>query len=204
MARTAAVPRLVSLLAAALAWGALAGAAVAGDRAAGQSLRIVDLDGRRIDPLKATPTSSATVFVFTTIECPISNRYAPELGRLHGEFAPIGVRFVLVFADPNDEPAAIRAHLRRFDLAMAAVRDPRHDLVRLTKATVTPEAAVFDTSGRMVYRGRIDDRHIDFGIDRPQATTRDLRDALLATLAGHSVPHPETKAVGCFLADLVR
>ena len=33
-------------------------------------------------------------------------------------------------------------------------------------AAIAPEAAVF-AGGRLVYHGRIDDRFVDFGIDRP-------------------------------------
>ena len=58
--------------------------------------------------------------------------------------------------------------------------------------------------GRVVYRGRIDDRHVDLGVDRPSATTRDLADALSAVVAGTPVKQPTTKAVGCYIADFVR
>ena len=37
-----------------------------------------------------------TVLVFTTTDCPISNRYAPELRRIEDRFASDGVDFVLV------------------------------------------------------------------------------------------------------------
>src|ERR1043165_1536164 len=55
-----------------------------------------DLDGRPVNPFGAT-NSSATVLLFLGHECPISNRYAPELRRLHDKFAPRGVRFWLVY-----------------------------------------------------------------------------------------------------------
>jgi hypothetical protein len=206
MSRTVAVRRLIPLLAGILALGAPSGLtqAPAPPRGGPPGLRLIDLDGRPVDPMEEIPTRKATVFLFTTTECPISQRYSPVVRRLHQEFDAAGARFVLVFADPADTAAEIRAHLQRFDLAMNAVRDPRHDLVRLTRVTVTPEAAVFDAAGRMVYRGRIDDRYVDFGVDRPQAHRHDLREALVSTLAGRPVAHPETKAVGCFLTDLVR
>lgn len=37
-----------------------------------------------------------TVLRFISADCPSSNRYAPEINRLHGEFAARGVRFRLV------------------------------------------------------------------------------------------------------------
>ena len=58
--------------------------------------------------------------------------------------------------------------------------------------------------GRVLYRGRIDDRYIEFGKDRPQPTDRTLERALDAIVQGKPVAMRETRAVGCFLADLVR
>ena len=90
----------------------------------------------------------------------------PELRRLRDRFAARGVVFRLVYADPAEPADAIRRHLRAFGYGEDALRDPGHELVRLTGATVTPEVAVFapDASGpRIVYRGRIDDRAVDFG-----------------------------------------
>jgi hypothetical protein len=62
---------------------------------------------------------------------------------------------------------------------------------------VTPEAAVLSPDGKVRYLGRIDNRVADFGKARPQATERDVRDALDAVLAGKPVPHPVTKSIGC-------
>jgi hypothetical protein len=82
------------------------------------------------------------------------------------------------------------------------LRDPDHDLVRLAGATITPEAAVFVQGREMVYRGRIDDRYVDFGMTRTKATTHDLRNTLDAVLAGKPVPAARTRAIGCYIADL--
>jgi hypothetical protein len=144
------------------------------------------------------------VSIFTSIDCPISNRYAPEIQRLQEQFAAEDVRFSLVFANPRETRATIHQHLRLFGYRIDVVQDPQHDLVRRTGATVTPEAVVFDRQDRLVYRGRIDDRYVDIGIDRQSATTHDLRDAIAATLAGRPVAKPNTPAVGCYLADVIR
>jgi hypothetical protein len=144
------------------------------------------------------------VLVFTSIECPISNRYAPEIRRLQKDFAARGVRLSLVFANPQETPGAIREHVKAFGYDANVIRDTGSDLVKRTGVTVTPEAAVFDARGRLVYRGRIDDRYADVGIDRQTATTHDLEDAVAATLAGRAVQPARTRAVGCYLADFAR
>lgn len=171
--------------------------------AAASPVRLLDLDGRAVDPFQQTRGAKAVVFLFTSTDCPISNRYAPEIQRLYRAFSGKGVRFFLVYPNPADTADMIRTHERSFGYPAEALRDPRQALVKLAHATITPEAAVF-VDGALAYHGRIDDRFVDFGVDRPQPTVRDLSDALDAVLAGRPVPHPETQAVGCYIADFAR
>ena len=142
-----------------------------------------------------------TVLVFTTTDCPIANRYAPEIQRLAKQYGT--VRFVMVYPVANDTPELIDAHRTKFAYTIDFIRDDKHELVKKTGVTVTPEVAVMK-DGRMLYRGRIDDRYIEFGKDRPQPTVRDLERSLEAILAGKPVPVAETRAVGCILAELVK
>ena len=145
--------------------------------------------------------SSIVVFVFTRTDCPISNRYAPELRRLHDRFRE-DVDFWVVYPDSDETIESIRSHLDEYSYDMPALRDPDHDLVRLTEATITPEAAVFVRGRGMVYRGRIDDRYVDFGRARREPTRRDLEETLEAALAGDPGELRTTTAVGCYLEDL--
>ena len=153
--------------------------------------------------LFAQPPAQPTVFVFTTTDCPISNRYAPEIRRLASLFEG-RVVFKLVYPVPADDDSRIREHVGKFGYTFEWARDTKQDLVKRTGVTVTPEVAVFDPSGKLVYRGRIDDRYITFGKDRPQPTVRDLERSLEAVLAGKPVPVKETQAIGCILSDLVK
>ena len=163
-------------------------------------LNLTSLSGERMNPF--AEGDPASVFLFLRSDCPISNRYAPELRRLHESFAPRGVRFWLVYVDPQEEADSIQRHAEEYQVPGEILRDSHHDLVRLTGARVTPEAAVFDAGGSLVYRGRIDDRYTDFGKARAKANRRDLKLALEAMLNGESVAEPETKAIGCFISDL--
>jgi hypothetical protein len=160
------------------------------------------LTGASVDAMQAPAGTKAIVFLFTSTDCPISNRFAPEVRRLAAEFGPKRILFRLIYPNPADDAAAIREHLTAFAYtgAVEAFRDPGHALVAQVKATITPEAAVV-AGGRVVYRGRINDRYIDLGVERASATTHDLEDALTAVLAARPVAHPVTQAVGCYIAD---
>lgn len=165
---------------------------------------VLDLAGGAVDPLPRAGAGPA-VLVFVRTDCPIANRYAPELRRLRDRYARRGISFWLVYPDPSETPEAIRRHQRSFGLGFRALRDPRHELVRATQVTVTPEAAVFTSDApapRMVYRGRIDDRYVDFGRSRPAPATRDLRAVLEALAHGVTPTARTTPAVGCFIPPL--
>jgi len=164
-------------------------------------LRLLDLNGQEIDPF-LDHGFEATVFLFTRSDCPISNRYAPEVRRLCEQFGPRGIRFFLVCVDPDEDPELIRQHLREYDYPCEALRDPQHRLVELTGAQRTPEAAVFTDQRKMVYRGRINDLYVDFGKARQAPSTHDLAEALEAVLAGQPVALRITEAVGCYISDL--
>ncbi len=168
-------------------------------------VRVLTIDGAAVDALAAPAGTKAIVFLFTSTDCPISNRYAPEVRRIVSTFARQGVVFRLVYPNPSEQAAAIREHMAAFgyDGSFEALRDPALALVKYVKATVTPEAAVV-AGGRVAYLGRIDDRYVDLGLERPAPTTHDLADALTAVLAGKPIPRPTTQAVGCFIADFAR
>ena len=149
-------------------------------------------------------TAIARVWVFTTTECPIANRYVPEIKRLADQFAARGVKFTMVYPVPSDSDVMVREHLAKYQIDLPFTRDPGFAKVKLTGVTVAPEVAVLDESNRVLYLGRIDDRVVDFGKERPAPTTRDLEGALAAIVAGTPIPISRTRAVGCFLADLLK
>jgi hypothetical protein len=143
------------------------------------------------------------VLIFVRTDCPISNRYAPEIQRLYQKYASQGISFWLVYPEPDTSAAEITQHSKEYRLSLPALRDVRHSLVRKAGVRVTPEAAVFSSDGREIYRGRIDDRFVDFGKERPAPTQRDLDAALRSVLDHAPMPSRETLAVGCYISDLL-
>jgi hypothetical protein len=168
------------------------------------SVTLRDPDGRAVNPFLAAESSAAVVFLFASVDCPVSNRYAPVVQRLHANYAAQNVAFWLVYPNPADTPDAVRDHLKAFGYPVHALLDPRHELVKLTAVTVTPEAAVFDKARVLAYHGRIDDKYVSLGVERPAATKHDLADALAAVLGGRAPTAASAPAVGCFIADFVQ
>jgi hypothetical protein len=169
-----------------------------------RSVAVTDLDGRTVQPF-APSAAHGVVLVFVRSDCPIGNRYVPDLERLRQRASTAAIDFWLVFVDPAESAAKSREHLRSFGYMGRAIRDPAHDLVRLTGATITPEAAVYVTdaaSPRLVYRGRIDDRYTAPGRMRPSASRHDLRDIIAQVPHSRALALRQTRAVGCVIADL--
>jgi len=183
-----------------IAKGATVFLALAMLRAAAASDGPLDLSGKPIDPF--ADAARARIFLFVRTDCPITNRYAPELKRIAAEFAHRGVEFWLVYPDPAETAVAIEAQIAAYKLPGKAIRDPHHKLVERSQATVSPQAAIFNDGGHLIYSGRIDDRYVDFGKSRPAAQTHDLEAAITAVLSGKPVTLSRTRAIGCYLADV--
>jgi thiol-disulfide isomerase/thioredoxin len=160
----------------------------------------LDLDGKSVNPLKANG-GQPVVLVFVRKDCPISARYAPVIQRISEEHHK-DARFYLVFPDKTESSVDIRKYLHEFRYSISGLRDPDHALVKETDAKVTPEAAVFDAKGGLVYHGRIDNLYESFGRSRSAPTTHELEDAVQAALAGRTPANKTTTAVGCYISDL--
>jgi hypothetical protein len=75
--------------------------------------------------------------------------------------------------------------------------DPEQTLAHHVGATATPQAAVLDRAGNVVYLGRIDDRYVGFGRRREMTTSHELRDALDAVIEGRAVTRATAPTIGC-------
>src|SRR3989338_8852277 len=71
-------------------------------------VRLPDLDNRLVDTFQVPADPKAIVFVFLSVDCPISNRYAPEVRRLYDTFAKGGVSFLLIYPNHAESSEAIR------------------------------------------------------------------------------------------------
>jgi hypothetical protein len=166
-------------------------------------VELVDLDGVRHRPL-AADAGRTRVVIAVTQDCPIANQYAPELLEIARSHGGDPVRFLLVHVDPDLDDAGARSHAAAYGFAgvIPVARDPRHAMVGALGVRATPEAFVVDASGRVRYRGRIDDRFADLGTKRAVPRCRDLRDAIDAVLEGRTVETPVTVPVGCLVPEL--
>lgn len=147
------------------------------------------------DPIAAA--AQPVVLFFVAPDCPISDRYAPEILRLRDRVRAEGGTALIVYA--GDVPAdEARRHAGRVGFGDDVRLDPGARLARRALVEVTPEAAVF-RDGRLIYSGRIDDRVVRFGVVRPAPTRRDLAEAVARARAGRDLAFRRVPGVGCAL-----
>lgn len=131
-------------------------------------------------------------------ECPLARLYGARLQALHEQYAARGVRFVAVYSNEQDSLEEVRRTARELQLTFPVCKDFDHAAADRFQLTRTPEVCVHDRTGRVLYRGRIDDQHHP-GVNRPAPSRHDLQAALEDLLAGRPVAVPETQAVGCLI-----
>ena len=167
---------------------------------AAASVQIRGVDGTLIHPFN--PAGGANILFFISVDCPISNSYAPEIQLLCERYAKQGVGCSLMYEDVGLSAGAVRRHLQEYGYkGIPAAIDGERKVSSRAKADVTPEAVVIDAKGEIRYRGRIDNFSADLGKPRQQVTVHDLSDALDAVLTGRAVINAETQPLGCSIVD---
>jgi len=158
------------------------------------------LDGTPLTRMAPAQTKAVVLF-FVATECPISNRAFPEMERLRETFSPRNIRFLYVYPNAGETPAEIRTHQASYDPEGTAILDPDGALVRLTHAFVTPEAAILTPVAhhgwKVVYIGRIDDRFVHIGLQRPQPTQLFADRALTQLVASEPITPDTGTPIGC-------
>lgn len=164
-------------------------------------LLILDINGVDRQPMHVAEGKANALF-FVTNECPISNSYAHEIARICADYKSKGIGCALVYVDPALTDQQVRKHAQEFGHGdYPKIVDRRHELVKATGVTITPEVAVVNREGKVVYRGRIDDSYAALGQPRRPVKSADLRNALEAVVAGKPVEKAETRALGCYISD---
>ncbi len=133
----------------------------------------------------------AVVLVFVSTQCPISNRYLPELSAIGKDFAGKGVAVLGVNSNHNEQ-GEIAAWAKDRGVDFPVLCDADHRLADALGIETVPTAVVLDAKHVVRYRGRIDDDPMG-----GRARKRDLRDAVAAVLENREIAEPETTPRGC-------
>lgn len=180
-----------------LAWGAM----LYGTAPSGKTL-----EGARVE-LFADPTKDVVVILFVAVECPISNRFAPVVNRIHEDFEANDFAMWTVYTDDLFTTDQIEKHRTDYQYKIPVLIDFDRKLAKYCGASVTPEAVVYVRESseqyRMVYRGRVNNQYVDFGKWRQKSTKQDLLEVLTEVRENgiDGIEFQETRAIGCYIGD---
>ena len=158
-------------------------------------------DGK-VDSLSTVAVHRATVFVFFSSECPISNNYMPVISKLATEFAASDIAFYGVISDPGVTSDQAKKFSSDYQFPRDILMDSKQELATLLKAHITPEVVIISQKGKIEYDGRVDDRYVALGKGRMKPLHNDLHDALASIAAGKKVANPKTKVIGCWIPKI--
>jgi cytochrome oxidase Cu insertion factor (SCO1/SenC/PrrC family) len=148
------------------------------------------IDGKQVQA--EAPDSRATVIMFISTNCPVSNAYNGRIERLAQTYGPKGVRFVGINSNANESPDEIASHAKDHGFTFVVLKDSDDAIADDFNAQHTPEVWVLDSRGVARYHGAIDDNRSEQGVK-----SHYLADALDAVLAGKTPARAQTIAFGC-------
>jgi peroxiredoxin len=138
------------------------------------------------------------VVVFSCNHCPYVIGSEDRMIAFANDYKPRGVAMVAINSnETQDHPTDSFEHMKqraaekRFPFAY--VRDDSQEVALAYGALRTPHYYVFDAERKLRYTGRMDDNPRTPG----KETTRELRDAVDALLAGRKPPVEVTNPIGC-------
>lgn len=168
----------------------------------GASAPLADKQMKNVDGSMVSIASSAgqkgTLVIFSCNHCPWVVAWQDRMAEIGNAAMKQGVGVVMVNpndpeAYPTDDFEGMVKRAKEVGYEFPYVVDDDSGVAKAFGAKHTPEAYLFDSEGRLVYHGTIDDN----AQNPDQVQKRYLKDAIDAVVAGNPVPNPETKALGC-------
>ena len=160
-------------------------------------VKLEDLSGEPI-LLPDVIDSSLAVVVFFSPECPLCKNYTLTLNELVEKEPHLSI--VAVYSGTDYDAETIAAFDKKYNNAFTSLRDKKYKLAKAFGASVTPEAFLITPSGKVIYRGLIDNWVINLGGNhRREITAHYLTDAIAAYRAGAVPAIQQTEPKGCLL-----
>jgi thiol-disulfide isomerase/thioredoxin len=138
--------------------------------------------------------------VFLSTECPYvrgtQGRIQAFAAKYAGKVVVIGIDADEVYDHGKESLAAMQSQAKKQGFSFAYLKDEPQTTARAFGAVCTPDFFLFDASGKLVYRGRLDDG----GLDPAKVKTRDLELATEAVLNQRAVSGTQYPSRGCAIS----
>ncbi len=164
------------------------------------ALELPATDGKTYDPASAGEKKAVVLF-FVSPFCSTTKSFMKEINQIAADYSD-RVAVYLSHSDPEITMEVAMEHAILSEVKATVLLDKEQALAKQVQAKITPEAVVLSPKGETLYKGRINDLYLGPTKRQRAATTKDLRDALDAILAGKPVPAPQPAAQGCKIGGL--
>ena len=158
-------------------------------------LNVVDGDNLSSDDLdKAKPS----LIMFICNHCPYVIHYHDEIKSLANDFDNT-INMVAISSNdikeyPQDGPDKMRELWLELGLSFPYLFDSTQDGAKNYKAECTPEFYLFDSSQKLIYRGRLDESSPNSELE---PTGKDLRDSIGNMLNNKEINPNQFPSMGC-------
>lgn len=164
------------------------------------ALELPATDGKTYDPA-AAGDKKAVVLFFVSPFCSTTKSFMKEINQITADYSDRVVVY-LVHSDPEITNEVAMEHAILSEVKATVLLDKVQALAKQVQARITPEAVVLSPKSETLYKGRINNLYLGPTKRQRAATTKDLRDALDAVLAGKSVASPQPEAQGCKIGGM--
>ena len=139
-----------------------------------------------------------SLIMFICNHCPYVIHYHDEIRRLANDFDNT-INMVAISSNdikeyPQDDPDKMKELWAELGLSFPYLFDSTQDVAKQYKAECTPEFYLFDSSQKLVFRGRLDESSPNSGIE---PTGKDLRDAIDNLISGKGINSNQLPSMGC-------
>ncbi len=143
--------------------------------------------------------AKALLIAFLCNHCPFVKHVASEFAGLAREYQERGVAVVGINANdvvhyPDDAPSKMVEEVKARGYSFPYLYDESQETAKAYRAACTPDFYVFDSQGKLAYRGQLDASRPGNGIP---VNGEDLRAALDAVLAGRPASAEQKPSIGC-------
>ncbi|MFZ2279599.1 MAG: redoxin domain-containing protein [Prosthecobacter sp.] len=164
------------------------------------ALELPATDAKSYDPA-AAGDKKAVVLFFVSPFCSTTKSFMKEINQITADYSDRVVVY-LVHSDPEITNEVAMEHAILSEVKATVLLDKEQALAKQVQARITPEAVVLSPKSETLYKGRINDLYLGPTKRQRAATTKDLRDALDAVLAGKPVSTPQHEAQGCKMGGM--
>jgi peroxiredoxin len=148
---------------------------------------------------KDVAASKGMLVMFICRHCPFVKHVQDELAKIGRDYANRGVGIVAISSNdvashPEDSPTKLAYQAQELQFNFPYLFDESQEVARAYDAQCTPDFFLYDSGGKLAYRGQLDDSRP--GNDIP-VTGVDLRGALDALIDGRPISSQQRPSIGC-------